>query len=147
MSAPGTVRDARGRGAHRSATGPGDVDEDERPLPDDPDLHACVLTYLSDMGPTGAVRRALGGWGRGSGMTASLDHCVWFHQPARVDEWLLYRLDALRATGARGVAKGELWTADGALAVTGRPAGSPVPPTPPLTDPKLCANCRMRELS
>jgi acyl-CoA thioesterase-2 len=87
-------------------------------LPDEPDLHACIVTFLSDMGPVGAVRRQLGGWTPGRGMTASLDHCVWFHRPARADAWLLYRLDAVAAAGARGVAKGELWTEDGHLAAT-----------------------------
>jgi acyl-CoA thioesterase II len=95
------------------------------PLPDDPALHACVVTFLSDLGPVMAVRRRLassngrrwpkGGW---MGMTASLDHCLWFHRPARADEWLLYRLDAVAAAGARGVAQGEIWTHDGHLAVS-----------------------------
>jgi acyl-CoA thioesterase-2 len=95
------------------------------PLPDDAGLHACVITFLSDMGPVMAVRRRLassngrnwplGGW---MGMTASLDHCLWFHRPARADEWLLYRLDAVAAAGARGVAQGEIWTHDGHLAVS-----------------------------
>jgi acyl-CoA thioesterase-2 len=87
-------------------------------LPDDPEIHACVITFLSDMGPVGAVRRSVGGWPFGRGMSASLDHCLWFHRPARADEWLLYRLDSVAAAGARGVAKGEIWTADGTLAVT-----------------------------
>jgi acyl-CoA thioesterase-2 len=87
-------------------------------LPDDPDLHACVITYLSDMGPVGVVRRSTGGWSHGRGMSASLDHCLWFHRPARADEWLLYRLDPLAAAGARGVAKGELWTEAGELVAT-----------------------------
>lgn len=91
-------------------------------LPDDPHLHACVIAFLSDMGPVGAVRRRLGGRpgypGSVGGMSASLDHCLWFHRPARADRWLLYVLDALAAAGARGVAKGELWTEDGQLAVT-----------------------------
>jgi acyl-CoA thioesterase-2 len=87
-------------------------------LPDDPDLHACVITFLSDMGPVGAVRRSVGGGWPGRGMSASLDHCVWFHRPARADDWLLYRLDAVAAAGARGVAKGEVWTRDGHLVAT-----------------------------
>jgi acyl-CoA thioesterase-2 len=97
-------------------------------LPDDPAVHACVLTFLSDMGPVMAVRRRLarpglgmGGFGMGGfgmGMTASLDHCLWFHRAARADEWLLYQLDAVAAAGARGVARGEVWTQDGHLAVS-----------------------------
>ena len=88
-------------------------------LPDDPVIHACVLTYMSDSGPVGAARRPL----RASGdwdamMTASLDHCLWFHRAARADEWLFYELEAVACTNARGLARGEIWTRDGLLAVT-----------------------------
>ena len=94
-------------------------------LPDDPVLHACVLTYFSDSGPVGAARRPLadagdrnrGGWAPGM-MTASLDHCVWFHRPIRADQWLLYELEAVACYGARGLARGEMWTQEGVLAVT-----------------------------
>lgn len=94
-------------------------------LPDDPVLHACVLTYFSDSGPVGAARRPLaapgdrnmGGWDRRM-MTASLDHCVWFHRPVRADEWLYYELEAVACSNARGLARGEMWTEDGVLAVT-----------------------------
>jgi acyl-CoA thioesterase-2 len=92
-------------------------------LPDDPDLHACVLTYLSDSGPVSAARRAIGRggrWGGGGGdlMTASLDHTLWFHRPARADEWLLYDLQAVACGRARGLTRGALWTGDGHLAVS-----------------------------
>jgi acyl-CoA thioesterase-2 len=86
-------------------------------LPDDAHLHACVLAFVSDMGPVGAVAAALGAM-PGDLQTASLDHCLWFHQPARADGWLLYELEAVAAGGARGVARGSLWTADGVLAAT-----------------------------
>lgn len=92
-------------------------------LPDDPVLHACVLTYLSDSGPVSAARRSLGGGGRWGWdgidlMTASLDHSMWFHRPVRADQWLLYDLEAVAVGRARGLARGGLWTADGALAVS-----------------------------
>jgi acyl-CoA thioesterase-2 len=106
------------------------------PLPDDPALHACVITFLSDMGPVMAVRMTLagrsrrGGWPFGMGMTASLDHCLWFHRPVRADQWLLYRLEAVAAAGARGVAQGELWTEDGHLAVSVMQEALVRPPRP-----------------
>ncbi len=31
---------------------------------------------------------------RGNLIMASIDHAIWFHRPARVDEWLLYSLDS-----------------------------------------------------
>jgi acyl-CoA thioesterase II len=88
-------------------------------LPDDHVLHACVITYFSDSGPVGAARRPLAGngdWDRM--MTASLDHCVWFHRAVRADEWLFYELEAVACGGARGLARGEMWTQDGKLAIT-----------------------------
>ena len=91
-----------------------------QPLPDDPATHACVITYATDMGPMGAVRRAYasvsdGELGFGGMMGASLDHVLWFHRPARADEWLLYDIEAVATSGARGLARGTLHTADGAL--------------------------------
>ena len=81
-------------------------------LPDDRALHASVLTFISDMGPVGAVRRALGDLERRA-MGASLDHSVWFHRHVRPDEWLLFDVTARSSFGARGLATGALHTADG----------------------------------
>lgn len=94
-------------------------------LPDDPSLHACVLTYMSDSGPVGAARRPLlhpdegEQWGPGNRwMSASLDHTMWFHRPVRADEWLLYDLEAVACSNARGLARGTMWTRDGHLGVS-----------------------------
>jgi acyl-CoA thioesterase-2 len=82
-------------------------------VPDDPILHACLLTFMSDLG---MVRSA-----RAPGSTAvafagaSLDHAVWFHRPVRVDDWLLYSVDPVSNSGARGLARGALYTRDGVL--------------------------------
>lgn len=86
-------------------------------LGDDPTLHACLLTFLSDMGPVSVVGTTLA-TPRERRMMASLDHCMWFHHPARADEWLLYQLEAVAAARARGVARGAIWTRDGRLAVS-----------------------------
>jgi acyl-CoA thioesterase-2 len=48
-------------------------------LPDDRALHACVLTFVSDMGAVLAAAIAVGGT-FGTVMGASLDHAVWFHR-------------------------------------------------------------------
>ncbi len=85
-------------------------------LPDDPVVHACVLTYLSDMGPVGAARRA--GPPEGPTMRASLDHVLWFHRPVRADDWLLYDLQAVSLSGARGLVRGLIHGRDGRLAMT-----------------------------
>lgn len=86
-------------------------------VPDDPALHACLLTYLTDMGPAGVVRSSVAA-PPGRTSSVSLDHCLWFHRPARADEWLLYDLAAVSTSAARGLVTGSLWTAGGALAAT-----------------------------
>jgi acyl-CoA thioesterase-2 len=47
---------------------------------------------------------------------ASLDHAMWWHRPARVDQWLLYVLRSPSASGARGLGFGRIFTRDGVLA-------------------------------
>jgi acyl-CoA thioesterase II len=87
-------------------------------LPDDPVLHACALTYASDMTllDTALLPHGLGPVD--NVFMASLDHAMWFHRPFRADEWLLYAQDTPSASGGRGFARGEVFTADGKLAVT-----------------------------
>ena len=46
---------------------------------------------------------------------ASLDHAMWWHRPARVDEWLLYAQQSPSARGGRGLATGRIFTRDGEL--------------------------------
>ena len=86
-------------------------------LPDDRGLHACVLTYISDMGVVGAIRAALGRLDH-HGMGASLDHSLWFHRQARADEWLLFDVESRSNAGARGLGIGSMHTADGTHAVS-----------------------------
>jgi len=88
-------------------------------LPDDPVLHACVLTYASDMTLLDTTLLPHGGlWHEPNVFMASLDHAMWFHRPFRADEWLLYSQDTPSASDGRGIARGMLHTADGRLAVT-----------------------------
>ena len=87
-------------------------------LPDAPELHAFVLAYMSDMGAVRAARRAHEGDGEVRLMTASLDHALWFHRPVRADRWLLYTLEAVSGSNARGLVWGSFHTADGKLAMT-----------------------------
>ena len=87
-------------------------------LPDDPILHTCVLTYASDMTLLDTTLLPHGrGWDEGIQM-ASLDHAMWFHRPFRADGWLLYDQDSPSASGARGLARGSIFTEDGHLAVS-----------------------------
>jgi acyl-CoA thioesterase-2 len=85
-------------------------------LPDDPILHTCVLTYASDMTLLDTTVLPHGGeYDERRLMMASLDHAMWFHRPFRADEWLLYDQDTPSASGARGLARGLVFTADGSL--------------------------------
>ncbi len=88
-------------------------------LPDDPVLHACVITYASDMTLLDTTLRPFGKSSfTNDFMMASLDHAMWFHRPFRADEWLLYSQTALSTSGARGLASGQIFTADGQLAIS-----------------------------
>ncbi|MEV6630589.1 acyl-CoA thioesterase II [Actinoplanes sp. NPDC051470] len=83
-------------------------------LPDDPLIHACALTYASDLSLLDAVLSTHGEvWGPGGVIGASLDHALWFHRPYRADEWFLYDCTSPSASGARGLASGKLFTESG----------------------------------
>lgn len=83
-------------------------------LPDDPLLHTCLLTYVSDMT---LLDTALLPHGTSSldesVMMASLDHAMWFHGPFRADEWLLFDQETPAASGGRGLTRGEVFTREG----------------------------------
>jgi acyl-CoA thioesterase-2 len=88
-------------------------------LPDDPLLHACIVTYASDLSLLDTTLRPHGTSSLTQNiMMASLDHAMWFHRPFRADEWLLYAQRAVSNSGARGLAAGGIYTADGRLAVS-----------------------------
>jgi acyl-CoA thioesterase-2 len=85
-------------------------------LADDPALHHYLLAYASDYSfvttsllPHGVT------WLTPGMQIASLDHVMWFHQPFRVDEWLLHVMDSPAAHGARGLVRGRIFTQDGRL--------------------------------
>jgi len=82
-------------------------------------LHLCLMTYASDLTllDTVLLRHGLA-WGDSRTIGASLDHAMWFHGPFRADEWLLYAQDTPFAGGARGLARGQVFTADGRLVVS-----------------------------
>jgi acyl-CoA thioesterase-2 len=85
-------------------------------LPDDPAIHRAVLAYLSDLT---LIDVALAAHGRTlfepEFSVASLDHAIWFHRPARADEWLLYTQDSPNTAGGRGLARGLVFSREGRL--------------------------------
>jgi acyl-CoA thioesterase-2 len=91
----------------------------EGELPDDPLLHVCLMTYASDLTLLDSVLLGHGlSWADGKTSGASLDHAMWFHRPFRADRWLLYAQESPVAAGGRGLARGEVFTADGELVVS-----------------------------
>jgi acyl-CoA thioesterase-2 len=88
-------------------------------LPDDPLLHVCLMTYASDLTLLDSVLRRHGlSWTDGQTSGASLDHAMWFHRPFRADRWLLYDQESPVAAGARGLARGQVFTEQGDLVVS-----------------------------
>jgi acyl-CoA thioesterase II len=86
------------------------------PLPDDPALHRAILAYISDNQLLGTCILPHGlSWMRREINSASLDHAVWFHEDARVDDWLLYDCTSPIARGARGLNHGQIFSRDGRL--------------------------------
>jgi acyl-CoA thioesterase-2 len=79
-------------------------------LPDDDLVHACALTYISD------VSSGLGAFpGTELRTTTSLDHAVWFHRPARLDDWVLTDLVPHTVAGGRGWYTGSVFDRKGRL--------------------------------
>ncbi len=85
-------------------------------MPDDPLSHQAVLAYASDYGLLGTALQPHGkSYRRADIQVASLDHSLWLHRPCRLDEWLLCVMDSPMTAGARGFARGTIFTRDGQL--------------------------------
>lgn len=86
------------------------------PIGDDVNLHRAMLAYASDFYLLGTSTFPHGiSYYQPNVQMASLDHALWFHRPFRIDDWLLYSLDSPSASGARGLARGSIYTRDGVL--------------------------------
>jgi acyl-CoA thioesterase-2 len=86
------------------------------PMPDDENLHRAALAYASDYAILEPILREHGvAWSTPGLKVASLDHAMWWHRFARVDEWLLYVQESPTASGGRGLALGRIYRRDGAL--------------------------------
>ena len=94
------------------------------PAPDDRALAAALLTYASDMCMLDSCLRPQGLWfgERASGFT--LDHSIWFHAPARVDDWLLLDQCSPGLRDGRGLGQAQLYARDGELLATVAQLGS-----------------------
>ncbi|MBL8929459.1 MAG: acyl-CoA thioesterase II [Kineosporiaceae bacterium] len=97
------------------------------PLPaavDTPAMHAAVLAYASDYSQLEPVLRRHGVMFALPGLrVASLDHAMWFHRPARADEWLLVDVTSPSAQGARALGTSRFHTRDGVLVASAAQEG------------------------
>ena len=85
-------------------------------LGDDLTRHQTLLAFISDFGLLGSALLPHPYTGMNTDMqAASLDHALWFHQPFKADDYLLYCLDSPIAAGARGFSRGSFYTRDGIL--------------------------------
>lgn len=94
------------------------------PIDDDMAMHRAILAYASDMSLLGTSLLPHGmTWITHNLQTASLDHALWFHEPFRADEWLLYTCDSPWAGHARGFNRGKVFTQDGRLVASAAQEG------------------------
>jgi acyl-CoA thioesterase-2 len=85
-------------------------------IPNAAGLHRSLLAYVSDFHLVATATLPHGvHFAEGNVQLATLDHAMWFHQPFRVDDWLLYSMESPSASGGRGFALGRLFSRDGRL--------------------------------
>ena len=83
---------------------------------EDPGLHRAILAYASDFNLMGTsmLPHAIS-FMNPKFQAASLDHCIWFHDEFKADEWLLYAMDSPRSSHSRGLNRGSFFSRDGRL--------------------------------
>jgi len=85
-------------------------------LPDSLAVHQRLLAWMSDLNllATALLPHGITVWDR-SLQISSLDHALWFHQPLRLDDWLLYAMDSPWAGKGRGFVRGQFFNRAGEL--------------------------------
>jgi acyl-CoA thioesterase-2 len=86
-------------------------------LPEDPVVHAALITYASDRGLI-STARVPHDVTPNRNLSASLDHAVWFHHPPRFDDWLLCTSESPIAHNARALIFGQMYRQDGTRVVS-----------------------------
>jgi acyl-CoA thioesterase-2 len=88
-------------------------------LPDSAALHQALLAYATDLTIIGTALRPADGLSQADSMvrfhSAVTSHSLWFHQPLRVDEWLLIDQVSPVFAGSRVFGRGDVWSLDGRL--------------------------------
>jgi len=90
-----------------------------RDVGDDPLLHTVLLAYASDYFLLDmALRSYPERIPPGTVTSFSIDHALWFHQPARFDRWHLHTQETVALSGERGLVRGAIHDLDGRLVAT-----------------------------
>lgn len=90
-----------------------------------------ALAYVCDYTILEPILRVMGlPWASEGLVTASLDHAMWFHAPARVDDWLLYAQECAGVADGRGLGIGRFYDREGRLIATVAQEGMIRPGTP-----------------
>jgi acyl-CoA thioesterase II len=85
------------------------------PVPGDIRQRQILLAYVSDMTLLDTSLLPHGKSFLSAVQMASIDHAMWFHRDADLDDWLLYSQDSPSASGARGFNRGLIFARDGRL--------------------------------
>lgn len=77
---------------------------------DEISLHQAIAAFYSDFTLMTTALRSHGlSYLSPSLQCASIDHAMYFHKPFRVDEWMLYDMDATVSASSRGLNFGRMW--------------------------------------
>ena len=83
---------------------------------EDSRLHQCLLAFASDywLGGASAIPHFLP-TNSGEFLITSMDHSMWFHRPARCEEWMLHQTASPSASDGLGLSRGQIFDRDGRL--------------------------------
>lgn len=94
------------------------------PIVADELTHRALLAFGCDQVMLEPLLRRHGAsWASRDMAFASLDHAMWWHRPARADEWLLFVQDAPTAQGGRGLTGTWIFSEDGSLVASASQEG------------------------
>ena len=86
----------------------------DSPLPAAGAVHACALAYAIDLTLTRTAHMPLKRY-PANRIGASLDHSMWFHRPARADDWLLFAQRSTTYAASRALSHAHLFDTAGRL--------------------------------
>lgn len=88
-------------------------------LPDDRHVHQALLAHATDLTVIGTALRPFDGVSQADSTvtlhTAVTSHSLWFHQPFRLDRWLLVTQHSPVVASGRAFGRGDVFTSDGEL--------------------------------